>query len=101
MVNIEYDFIDDELEDIDRCLRTLYGTQAGSVPLNRDFGIDYDGIVGLPFETATNMLALEVIAKTERYEPRVEVESVSATFDYKIGKMIPIIKITKREDDDE
>lgn len=101
MANIEYDFYAEEIADIDLCLRTLYGTQAGTVPLDREFGIDYDGIVGMPHDVATNALALEIITKTEKYEPRVEVEEVTAVFDSKAGKLIPTIKITRREDDDE
>lgn len=96
--NIDYSDID---EDIIRCLNTLYSTRAGSQPMRRDFGIDYDGVVGYPLEVAKNKLALEIIEKTEKYEPRVTVDSVEFDFDADNGRLIPIIHIVKAGDTDE
>lgn len=100
-VSIEYDFTSDELEDINRCVRNLYSTRAGSQPMDRDFGIDYDGIVGLPLEVAKNRLTIEYMDKTERYEPRVVVDSVDFTVDISSGMLIPTVHLVKGGEDDE
>lgn len=96
--NIDYSDID---ADIVRCLNTLYSTRAGSQPMRRDFGIDYDGVVGYPLEVAKNKLALEIIEKTEIYEPRVTVTSVDFDVEASNGKLIPIIHIVKAGETDE
>ena len=95
---IDYADID---EDIVRCLNMLYSTRAGSQPMLRDFGIDYDGVVGSPMEVAKNKLALEIIEKTEKYEPRVTVDSVDFKAEVENGKLIPIIHIEKVGEIDE
>lgn len=65
-------------EDILRCLRNLILTPVGTVPLDRDFGID-QSILGLPIDVAQSLLAVEIIDKVERYEPRVSVSEVELT----------------------
>ena len=87
--------------DIIRCLNTLYSTRAGSQPMCRDFGIDYDGTVGAPLEVAKNKLALEIIEKTEVYEPRAEVASVDFDVDVNNGRLVPIIHVKKAGETDE
>lgn len=64
----------EEYEDIRLCLETLLSVRAGSQPLDREFGIGFDGIVGYPIDVAKNMLSLEIIEKVGRYEPRVDVD---------------------------
>ena len=98
---LEYDFTSEELEDINRCVENLYSTRAGSQPLDREFGIDYDSVVGLPHEVAKNQLTLEYIEKTARYEPRVAVDSVDIEVDAMSGQMISTIHLVKGEADDE
>lgn len=65
----------DEKEDIIRCIRNLTLTPAGTVPLDRDFGID-DSFKGLPFETAKNLLVVEIINKIYKYEPRASARGI-------------------------
>lgn len=64
-----------EAEEILRCIRNLIMTPVGTVPLDRDFGID-QSILGLPIDAAQSLLAVEIIDKVERYEPRVSVSEV-------------------------
>lgn len=93
-------FSPEEFADIKQCLETLCSIQAGSQPLDRALGIDYDGIVGYPLNVAKNMLSLEIIEKIKTYEPRVEVESV----DVKIGvdgQLIPHVHLVKSEEEEE
>ncbi len=69
-------FSTEEYADIRLCLETLLSIRAGSQPLDRELGIDFDEIVGYPIDVAKNMLSLEIIEKVDRYEPRVEVDSI-------------------------
>lgn len=87
-------FTPEEFEDIKMCLETLLSIRAGSQPLDRDLGIDYEQIVGFPLDVAKNMLSLEIIEKVERYEPRVEVSSVTFTGDTD-GQLVPHIYFVK------
>lgn len=87
-------FTPEEFIEVKRCLETLLSVRAGSQPLDRDFGINYDGIVGYPDPVAENMLSLEIIEKVERYEPRAEVDNI--TFDHsENGELIPHIYFVK------
>ena len=82
-----------EAEDIRRCLTTLYSVREGEQPLDREFGLKQE-FLDQPVPIAKNMLALEVIEKTQRYEKRVKVEKV----EYKAGEegqLIPIIYLKK------
>jgi len=87
-------FTPEEFEDIKMCLETLLSIGAGSQPLDRELGIDYEQTVGFPLDVAKNMLSLEIIEKVERYEPRVEVSSVTFTGDTD-GQLVPHIYFVK------
>lgn len=81
----------EEAEDIRRCLTTLYSVREGEQPLDRGFGLSWD-FMDCPENIARNVLALEIIKKTKRCEPRVAVEKV----EYKTGEegqMIPVIRL--------
>lgn len=61
-----------KLDEMRRCLAMLYRTPEGSCPGDRAFGLSMD-FLDCPADVARNQLALEVIEKTRRYEPRAEV----------------------------
>ncbi len=85
------DITGEEAEDIRRCLTTLYSVREGEQPLDRDFGLSWE-FMDRPENIARNVLALEIIKKTKRYEPRAAVEKV----EYKTGKegqTIPVIRL--------
>lgn len=90
-------FSPEEFADVKRCLETLCSIRAGSQPLDRNLGIDYDGVIGYPLNIAENMLSLEIIDKVNTYEPRVEVESISFKADEN-GQLIPHIHFIKKEE---
>lgn len=94
--------LNSEDEEIIRNLRHLYSTKTGERPLDREFGLDID-LIGLPMDVAENEYAVEIVEKTERYEPRVEVEKVTFKQVSKEGKLIPHIKLKKvgSEEEDE
>lgn len=92
--------LDTEDKELLMGLQHLYSTKAGERPLDREFGLDID-IIGMPMDVAKNEYAVEVIEKTERYEPRVEVEEVEFTYNAKEGKLFPKIKLVLLEDEEE
>lgn len=88
-------FTEEEFLNVKLCLETLLSVSSGSQPMDREFGIDYDGIVGYPTPTAKNMLALEITEKVEKYEPRVKITRI--TFDVDGDQIIPHIHFKKAE----
>lgn len=101
-MEIGFDLMNDsfsmeEYGDIKLCLETLFSVRAGSQPLDREFGISLDGIAGYPMDVAQNMLSLEIIEKVGRYEPRVEVDSITfeSTLD---GQLCPHIHFIRAKE---
>ncbi len=89
-------FSESEYADIVLCLKTLLSVRAGSQPLDRDFGISYDNVVGYPIRVAENILSVEIIDKVRRYEPRVSVASVEYEADTD-GLLVPRIHCIKAD----
>lgn len=89
-----------DLQDIKKCLTTLYNTKESSVPLNRTFGLNRS-YLDKPLPIAKNEFALEVIEKTEMFEPRARVREVTFIHDEREGKVYPIIHLEKGDDMDE
>lgn len=79
--NVEflYESSIDQVEEIVRNLRTLLLTPAGTCPLYRDFGLDYSLFMGMPMDAAQNILAVEIMDKVDKYEPRITVREVTCT----------------------
>lgn len=80
---------ENEAHDIQRCLTALYSIREGEQPLDRKFRLSWE-FLDQPENIARNMLALEIIEKTKRYESRVEVGRV----EYKMGEegqVIPVV----------
>lgn len=85
----------EEYENILHCLSTLYSTAEGTIPGDRDFGLSLNGIdeVG---EDMESIYALEVMEKTDKYEPRVSVSEVN--FEHKAdGSCLVTVTVEKRE----
>lgn len=78
-VEFRYDSDIDEVEEITRNLRTLLLTPAGTCPLDRNFGLDNSLFLGLPMDVAQNAMAVEIMDKVDKYEPRVTVREVTYT----------------------
>ena len=91
-------FTPEEYADIKQCLQTLLSVREGSQPLNREFGINFDEIVGYPVDVARNMLSLEIIEKVEKYEPRVEVDHIEFEGNMD-GQLRPHIHFIKARED--
>lgn len=81
-----------ELEEIIQNIRTILTTRKGSVPLDREFGIDV-GIIDQPVTRARAVLTANIINAVERYEPRVSVTEVTFSGDGMEGEIYPVIKV--------
>lgn len=77
-------------------ISTLCSTIAGTIPLDRDFGID-SACLSKPPDVATALLSVEIMEKVEKYIPQLIVNSVefSSVDD---GTLTPIIKVGYNED---
>lgn len=93
-------FSEEELNDVNECISNLLSTIAGEQGLDRDFGIDISDITDMTTEEVENVLAIEIIEKVDRYEPRVEVDDIEFVHDNE-GRVMPIIYFKKREMEDE
>lgn len=81
-------------KDIELGLKTLYSTRAGTMPLDREFGIKGD-FLGETMPVLQNQYAVEIMTKTEKYEPRVFVRQVTVESDQKSGKVTPVIYLER------
>lgn len=88
-----FDYSDDEIEEIKRNITTLLSIPEGTVPLDRNFGINND-FVSYPLDVAENMYVLEITEKVETYESRVQVKEVNFVQSAD-GSLIPSILFSK------
>lgn len=65
----------DEFEEIAQNVRMILTTPKGSVPLDRDFGLDFT-VLDQPTSRAQALLSAEIITQVSRYEPRANVSKV-------------------------
>lgn len=77
--------------DVKRCLQVLLGTRAGTLALDRDFGLDWD-FLDMPTEAAKAACSAEIIEKIGQYEPRATVTRVTFTGD-ESGALRPKIEV--------
>lgn len=73
-------------------LQTLYTTIQGTVPLDREFGLDVK-ILDLPLAIAKGKLIVEYTQKTRRYYPNVSVQQVIFEGDPQHGTLKPKVVI--------
>jgi len=85
------------LEEIYQNVRTILATPKGSVPLDRDFGVDQT-FLDQPTRTAMTMALPSIVEAVEKYEPRVKVTAVTwIESDAMDGRMIPQVRIRIRD----
>lgn len=87
------------LESVHRNLSALYATPEGTCPGDRSYGLDWS-FLDYPLSVAQNMYAIEVIEKTQAYEPRAEVQDVKFTASID-GQLMPVVRIAIKDMDDE
>lgn len=79
-------------EEIYQNLKVLYTTPEGSVPFDRNFGINMD-FLDKPLPIAQGRLMIEYREKTSRYEPRAMVQEVTFQGDPLNGTLKPKVVI--------
>ena len=63
------------IEDVLQCVRLILSTPKGSVPLDRDFGVDWS-IVDRPAGEVSQTLKAYIASQIQKYEPRVKIKKV-------------------------
>ena len=81
-----------EAEEIIQNVRTILATQKGTIPLDREFGLD-GTVIDLPINLAKARLTNDIFQALKRYEPRVTIERIDFDGDAS-GKVIPKVVIT-------
>lgn len=80
------------VDEIVQNVRTILTTAQGTVPLDRDFGIDlasYDE----PMNLAKARLSSAILFAITDYEPRAIVREVQFDEDHQLGKLVPRVYI--------
>lgn len=75
---LQFTFATDAMAELDRKLALLYSTREGTMPLDREFGINMD-FVDMPPEVAKSLYTAEITKKTAQFIPEVRVQSVQWT----------------------
>ena len=68
---LQFTFANDAMAELDRKLALLYSTREGTMPLDREFGIN--------MEVAKSLYTAEITKKTAQFIPEVRVQSVQWT----------------------
>lgn len=77
-------------------IRTIISTPKFSVPLDRNFGIDYS-VLDAPAQVAQAKLAEDIINAIAKYEPRAEVTGITFAADVD-GIIIPKVQVKLSEE---
>lgn len=80
-----------EVEEILQNIRTILSTIKGSVPLDREFGIDAS-YLDAPTPVAKAMLSSEILQAVRKYEPRAEITKIEFEGDLN-GVLKPRIEV--------
>lgn len=90
---LSYDYVKaSDTDRIKRVAEVLFSIRAGSLPMDRDFGLEQD-FVGMPMSVAQNLFALEASTKIEKYIPEAKIIEIKYEFDETEGCMFPNIKL--------
>lgn len=80
------------VEELNRKLALLLSTQAGTMPLDREFGLEAD-FLDSPSEASKSLFTAEVTAKVAKYIPEARVKEVSWIAG-EAGSILPKVVIT-------
>jgi hypothetical protein len=89
---IPIDFNAEGFDEIAQNVRMILSTRKGSLPLDRDFGIDWS-IIDAPVPHALARLKLDIVKQIEKYEPRVRVEKINVFLDEKLVDGQALVKL--------
>jgi len=80
------------VEAVVQNVKTLLGTRIGTVPLDREFGIDHN-IIDRPIHLQQELLRQEIFAKIRRYEPRAIITEIDFDYIPMEGEIAPKVMI--------
>lgn len=79
-------------------IRTVLATRKGSVPLDREFGLNWD-FVDMPLTEAMPYMVSEIGMKLEKYVPRIRVKEIGfSSNDPADGNLLPKVIVEIREE---
>lgn len=90
--DVQIDFSAAGNSEIMQNVKVILTTQAGTVPFDRDFGVDM-GILDAPAGIAKAKLTVEYLKKIKKYEPRAKVERITFDNDAINGYLVPKVVI--------
>lgn len=88
----------DEEKKLQKDMNMLLSTRSGSVPVDREFGLDWGCLDTLP-EVAESLLYQELLNKVERYVPDVQIEDVEFEHNPQNGEMRVVVGCKRRDSD--
>lgn len=74
-IDLQINFAATGSEEILQNVKTILTTPMGTVPFDREFGIDWS-LLDLPIREARAKLTVEYMDKVKKYEPRARVKQV-------------------------
>ena len=86
-----------ETEDLYKQLNNLLSTRKGTVPINRDFGLDWN-VLSKPLDEAESDFVAELMEQIEAYIPELKASEIAFAVDPENGKIVPTITIERSED---
>ena len=94
------EFAPETLAEILQNVKTILTTPKGSVPLDRDFGLDTT-LLDAPIPVAQARYTGEIVEAVEKDEPRVKVEQVSFDGDGEDGKLNVKVRVSIKDEFEE
>lgn len=94
--HLSYTFAGEALEELNRKISFLLSTPVGTMPLDREFGVDMS-FLDMPSEASKSLYVVEITEKIAKFIPEARVESVSWVAS-PAGTLIPKVVITNGSD---
>lgn len=88
-------FPDNEQLEVIQNVKTILTTMQGTVPLDRDFGIDSE-VIDKPVNVIRPLIVKEVKEKLAKYEPRVKFISMFWDGTGSEGRIVPTVRVAIR-----
>lgn len=98
-MNIKVDFTTDSSIDTEilTSIQTLCSTYEGTIPLDRQVGLD-SSVISESIDVSKEIITADIFDKIEKYIPEVEVTEVSFKEGEDISMLNVLIKLGRRED---
>lgn len=91
MIDINNLTIEGGSSEVTETLKTIFTTPKGTVPFDRNFGIDMS-LLDDSMNDTKGKLIVEFIRQAQLYEPRVKVKEVNFTLD-KDNNLMPKVRV--------